>query len=133
MYDALIFNKTAALVGGNIKCMCSGSAPISEEVINFLRICFCAPIVEGYGLTESMAGSFIQTREDKSSGNCGGPFACVKFKLRDIPEMNYMTTDNPPKGEVLMTGSSIFKGYFRSPENNQKVFLDGWLCTGDVA
>ena len=47
--------------------------------------------------------------------------------------MNYLTSNNPPKGEVLLTGSSVFPGYFRNPEITQSMFLDGWLCTGDVA
>lgn len=48
-YDSLIFNKTKNVLGGRVRMMATGSAPISEEVIDFLKIAFCAPILEGYG------------------------------------------------------------------------------------
>jgi long-chain acyl-CoA synthetase len=49
LWDPLIFNKIKNLIGGRVKLMITGSAPISAEVLNFLKICFCAPILEGYG------------------------------------------------------------------------------------
>lgn len=48
-YDSLVFNKTKKVLGGRVRIMATGSAPISCEVIDFLKIAFCAPIVEGYG------------------------------------------------------------------------------------
>lgn len=48
-YDALVFNKFKAILGGNVKVMVTGAAPLAPEVINFLKICFCAPLCEGYG------------------------------------------------------------------------------------
>lgn len=48
-YDSLVFKKTKQILGGRVRVMCTGSAPISPMVIDFLKIAFCAPIVEGYG------------------------------------------------------------------------------------
>lgn len=48
MYDRMIFNKFREAVGGNVRQMLTGSAPISKEVANFLKIAFCCPISEGY-------------------------------------------------------------------------------------
>jgi long-chain acyl-CoA synthetase len=132
-YDSLVFGKVKTLVGGNVKMMLTGSAPISSDVLNFLKICFCCPIAQGYGLTETSAGSVIQFPEDHSSGTCGGPVANVKLRLKDLPEMNYLSSDNPPRGEVLMAGSSIMKGYYKNEEKTTEMMPDGiWLCTGDV-
>jgi len=72
-YDALVFNKTKALLGGKVKMMITGSAPIAQDVLEFLKIAFCAPICEGYGMTESCGGSTCTYPEDPESGHVGGP------------------------------------------------------------
>ena len=121
-----------AMLGGNIKIMITGSAPISGEVIEFLKICFCAPITEGYGMTETMAGSCLTFHDDPDIGVVGGPLQCVKIKLKDLPEMGYLHTDNPPRGEVCFWGPSIMKGYFKNPEKTEEAFHGDWLMSGDV-
>jgi long-chain acyl-CoA synthetase len=132
-YDKLVFGKMKAILGGNVKIMLTGSAPMAAEVIDFIKICFCAPLHEGYGLTESAAAASITFGKDKNSGFVGGPLACVKFRTRDIPEMDYYSTDKLPRGELQMYGPSIFKGYFMNPEKTKEAFdEDGWFCTGDV-
>ena len=52
-YDALIFGKIPKMLGGKIRLMGTGSAPIDGNVLDFLKICFSCPILEGYGLTET--------------------------------------------------------------------------------
>ena len=131
-YDKLVFSKFKAVLGGNVRLMSTGSAPISKDVLDFLKVCFCCDLSEGYGLTESSAASFAQMPGDKQSGYVGGPVANVKLRLRSIPEMNYDATANPPRGEVLLWGPSIMGGYFRNPEKTAEAFHDGWFCTGDV-
>lgn len=99
-YDKLVFGKVKALLGGNVKLMLTGSAPMAAEVIDFIKVVFCAPLHEGYGLTETSAASAITFAKDKESGFVGGPLACVKFRTRDIPEMDYYSTDKEPRGEL---------------------------------
>lgn len=83
-YDKLIFNKMTKMLGGKVKVMVTGSAPISPDVINFLKVCFCAPICEGYGQTESSAASCATFQNDNKAGHVGGPLTSVKIKLKDI-------------------------------------------------
>lgn len=73
--------------------MISGSAPISNDVINFLKITMACPFKEGYGLTETSTGGFLSRVEDISTGHVGGPTTAVEVKLKDVPEMNYTSKD----------------------------------------
>lgn len=132
-YDAMVFAKMKGILGGNVKCMLTGSAPISKEVLDYLKVCFCCPVLEGYGMTETSAGSCITIAPDPKSGHVGGPVANVKIRLRDIPEMNYLSTNNPPSGEICFWGPSIMKGYFKNDEKTAEALPDGeWLRSGDV-
>jgi long-chain acyl-CoA synthetase len=132
LWDKIVFKKIKAMVGGNVRLMLTGSAPISSEVLDFLKVCFCCPIYEGYGMTETSAGSVLTVAGDPLSGHVGGPVANVKIRLRDIPEMNYMSTNNPPQGEICFWGPSIMKGYFKNPEKTAETIVNGWLFSGDV-
>ena len=102
--------------------MITGSAPISKEVINFLKIAFCCQINEGYGQTESAAAACISWTVDGSSGHVGAPFPSCDFKLVDVPEMNYTSDDKDeagvsmPRGEICYKGYNTFKAYFAMPD-----------------
>lgn len=137
LFDMVLFKKMRELLGGRVRVMVTGSAPIAGDVLDFLKICFSAPICEGYGMTETSAGSVITFPDDPQTGIVGGPLQNVKIKLRDIPEMNYFSTiskENPiPKGEVMLWGPSIMSGYFKNPEKTAEALTkDGWLLSGDV-
>ena len=132
LWDKIVFKKMKALLGGRVRLMLTGSAPISAEVLNFLKICFCCDLCEGYGMTETSAGSCITKMGDKTSGHVGGPVANVKIRLRDIPEMNYLSTNATPEGEICFWGPSIMKGYFKNEEKTNECLIDGWLHSGDV-
>lgn len=115
--------------------MVTGSAPIDIDVLDFLKIAFCCPVLEGYGLTESSAGSCLTNRADANAGHVGGPIPSLRIRLKDVPEMQYLSTDKPyPRGEVCMKGPSIFSGYFMRPDKTEEAFdSEGWFMTGDVA
>lgn len=122
------------MLGGNVRVMLTGSAPIDKQVIDFLKICFSCPILEGYGLTESAAATCIMDQDDTVTGHVGGPCESVKLRLKDLPEMSYMSSDKPyPRGECCMKGPSIFTGYYKRPDKTAEAFdAEGWFLTGDV-
>ena len=140
LYDRLIFNKIKAILGGNVKFMGTGSAPISKDVLEFLKICFCCQIGEGYGQTETCTFEFQQGAWDTStSGHVGGIMAHLEFKLIDVPEMNYYHTDvdlegnATPRGEVLVRGNSRISGYYKNPKQTaEAIDSEGWLHSGDI-
>lgn len=139
MYDNLIFNKFRDIVGGRVRQMITGSAPISKEVLNFLKIAFCVQINEGYGQTECAAPATITWTQDSQSGHVGAPFPTLDIKLVDVPDMNYTSDDkdengNPlPRGEICYKGHSCFKGYFKQPQQTKEcIDEEGWVHTGDI-
>jgi long-chain acyl-CoA synthetase len=133
-YDSLIFKKVKNILGGRVRIMITGSAPINAVVLDYLRICFCCPILEGYGMAESSSASCFTRQGDPNAGHSGGPIKGVCIRLRDIPEFGYLSSDKPyPRGEICMKGPSITSGYFKNKEQTEKAFdKDGWFKTGDV-
>lgn len=133
-WDGLVFKKMAKLLGGKVKLMTTGSAPIDKTVLDFLKICFSCPIVEGYGLTETATGGATTALTDKVTGHVGGPSEAVKIRLKDLPEMEYLSTDKPyPRGEICLKGPCVFKGYYKRQDKTDEAFdADDWFMTGDV-
>lgn len=94
-------------------------------------VCGCF-VIEGYGSTETCGVSNIQIPGETSVGNVGPPILSCLFKLADVPEMNLIAKrDN--KGEVLICGTNVFKGYFKDKEKTKQALdKDGWYHTGDI-
>lgn len=131
VYDKLVFKKIQAGLGGRVRLITTGSAPLSGSVMEFLRCCVGCPIIEGYGQTESSAICTMQFIGDPSSGNVGAPLPCNSMKLVDVPDMNYSAADN--KGEVCVKGINVFIGYLKDEAKTKEALDDeGWLHTGDI-
>ena len=115
--------------------MSTGAAPINGHVLTFLKVAFSATIHEGYGQTEGLILTVTDNDDAYGSGTVGGPSPNCKFRLKDLPEMNYLSTDLPnPRGELQYWGNTMFKGYYRNEERTREAFSeDGWINTGDVA
>ncbi|KAG8002214.1 Long-chain-fatty-acid--CoA ligase 3 [Nibea albiflora] len=110
--DKLVFNKIRSLLGGQTRVLLSGGAPLSAATQRFMNVCFCCPVGQGYGLTET----------------CGAG---------TISECGYRSTDKPhPRGEILVGGPNITMGYYKNNAKNQDFFVDEngqrWFCTGDI-
>ncbi|KAG0039239.1 Long chain acyl-CoA synthetase 7 peroxisomal [Podila clonocystis] len=134
IWDKLVFGAIRARLGGKVKHIVSGSAPISPDVMDFLRICFSADVYEGYGQTEQAAGLCMSYRGDLTTGQVGPPQLCVEVKLKDLPAMNYTSQDKPfPRGEIMLRGASVFNGYYKAPKQTAETLdAEGWASTGDV-
>lgn len=80
--------------------MISSSAPLDKEVMMFYRLTLGIDVYESYGSTETSAPISITSHLDNTVGHVGGIVPGLKLRLRDIPEMGYLSTDNPPRGEI---------------------------------
>ncbi|RHZ45732.1 hypothetical protein Glove_658g22 [Diversispora epigaea] len=134
IWDKTIFSPIRAKFGGRMKLIISGSAPISSDVMDFLRISFSADVYEGYGQTENASGLTASQHGDTSSGHVGPPQACTEIKLVDVLEMSYTSKDKPhPRGEICVRGNALFQCYYKSPEKTVEVIdKEGWCHTGDI-
>jgi long-chain acyl-CoA synthetase len=134
IWDRLVFNKIKGVLGGRVRCLCSGASPISPDVLDFLRICFGGFVSEGYGMTETSCLVAGSEEDDKTSGHVGPPTPACEVKLVDVPEMEYTSEDKPyPRGEICVRGPTIFKGYYKDEIQTREIIdEDGWLHTGDI-
>ncbi|KAI8077874.1 uncharacterized protein BX664DRAFT_343711 [Halteromyces radiatus] len=135
LWDRVVFGQIRSKLGGRLKFILSGSAPVSPDVMDFMRICFSAAVYEGYGQTENFCGGCLTLTDDTTSGVVGAPFPCSEFKLVDVPDMDYLSTDKPyPRGELCIRGHSVMREYYKTPDKTAETLdTDGFLHTGDIA
>ncbi|KAG9145075.1 hypothetical protein Leryth_018365 [Lithospermum erythrorhizon] len=134
MFDRIVFSKIKEGLGGNVRIILSGAAPLASHVEEFFRVVSCAHVLQGYGLTETCAGSFVSLpdRMDMLS-TVGPPVPNVDVCLESIPEMGYdALSSSRPCGEICIRGNTLFSGYFKREDLTKEVLVDGWFHTGDV-
>jgi len=116
--DRLVFSKVRERFGGRIRFFISGSAPLNRDIAEFFHACGLL-ILEGYGLTESSAASFVNTPEDNAFGTVGRPLPGTELRIdRDT-------------GEIQFRGRGVMRGYYRREQATAETLDDGWLLTGD--
>ncbi|XP_030629001.1 long-chain-fatty-acid--CoA ligase 3b [Chanos chanos] len=136
--DRLVFHKVRSLLGGNTRVLLSGGAPLSAATQRFMNICFCCPVGQGYGLTETCGAGTISELWDYSTGRVGAPLVCSEITLKDWEEGGYYSTDTPnPRGEILIGGPNVTMGYYKNEARNREDFFvdqtgQRWFCTGDI-
>ncbi|NXY21929.1 ACSL1 ligase, partial [Atrichornis clamosus] len=130
-WDKVIFRKIQASLGGKVRLMITGAAPVSASVLTFLRAALGCQFYEGYGQTECTAGCCLSLPGDWTAGHVGAPMPCSVIKLVDVQEMNYLAAKG--EGEVCVKGPNVFRGYLKDPEKTAEALdKDGWLHTGDI-
>ncbi|EDO29879.1 predicted protein [Nematostella vectensis] len=142
-YDApllnrFIFAKLRKLLGGRVRQMLSGGAPLSSDTQYFMNVCFCCPVGQGYGLTETCGGGTICHTWDRTTGRVGPPIASCEVKLVSWEEGGYTIRDKPfARGEIVIGGSNVTLGYYKNPQKTQEDFEvdrngQRWFHTGDI-
>ncbi|NGO77732.1 long-chain fatty acid--CoA ligase [Streptomyces sp. YC504] len=117
--DALVYSKLREAFGGRLRACVSGSAALAPE-IGFFFSGAGVHILEGYGLTESSAASFVNPGEAYRTGTVGKPLPGTEVRIAD-------------DGEILLRGPGIMQGYHGLPEKTAEVLeSDGWFHTGDI-
>ncbi len=115
----LVFDKLAQKMGGRLRFAISGGAPLSKEVGTFFHASDLL-ILEGYGLTETTAGIYINNRFEYKFGTVGKAIGDVECKIAE-------------DGEILVRSKKIMKGYYNNTQATKEVLSDdGWFSTGDI-
>jgi long-chain acyl-CoA synthetase len=117
--DKLVYSKIKARLGGRLRFLISGGAPLSRSIAEFFHACDIL-ILEAYGLTENSAGATSNRPERYKFGTVGQPLKGVEIKIAE-------------DGEILIRGRNIMSGYYNLPEATEEALgADGWLHSGDV-
>ena len=118
LFDRLVFSKIRDRFGGRVRFFISGAAALNRDIAEWFNAAGII-ILEGYGLTESSAGSFVNLPKDYRFGTVGAVFPGSEVKLGE-------------GDEVMIKGPGVMDGYHNLPEETAKTLTeDGWLRTGD--
>jgi long-chain acyl-CoA synthetase len=119
LLDKLVFAKIRERFGGRVRFFISGAAALNREIAEWFHAAGIL-ILEGYGLTETSAGSFVNHPDDYRLGSVGLVFPGSEVRIAE-------------DGEVLIKGPGVMDGYHNLPEQTAETLSsDGWLHTGDI-
>jgi long-chain acyl-CoA synthetase len=119
VFDKLVFAKIRERFGGRLRFFLSGAAALNRDVAEWFEAAGIL-ILEGYGLTETSAGSVVNRPSNYKFGTVGLPFPGTELKIAD-------------DGEVLIKGPGVMDGYHHLPDQDREVLTeDGWFRTGDI-
>ncbi len=114
----LVFEKIYKRFGGKIRFLVSGGAPLSPEIMKFLQNANLT-ILEGYGLTETVAPCILNPPVRQIPGAIGLPLGDVQVRFA-------------ADGEIMLKTDALFSQYYKNEVATKEAFLDGWFLTGDI-
>jgi len=129
-----VFDTIRKAFGGKIRIMLNGGAPIPREVSEFFHVVVTHEFYDGYGMTETV-GAGIRSHSCDPIELIGTltPFYNTEMKILSVPEMGYLATDEPPRGELLIRGPQVCCEYYKDPEATKLAFdEEGFVHTGDI-
>lgn len=129
--DSVVFNKVKDATGGKLRICMNGGGPIAKDTQRFISLAI-TPMIIGYGLTETSAMGALMDPLAWSDNSLGELPASIEMKLVDYPDAGYLSTNNPPQGEIWIRGDSVADGYLDLDKETKESFQDGWFKTGDV-
>ncbi|VDK42393.1 unnamed protein product [Anisakis simplex] len=130
-FDQIAFKKIRDKLGGRVRLMAIGSAPVAPDVLMFARAAFGCIVIEGYGQTECVAACTASIEADCDATHVGLQIPCNAVKLVDVPDLNYYAKDQV--GEVCVRGNNVFNGYYKNEEATEETLDEnGWLHSGDI-
>jgi len=117
----------------SLRCLLSGSAPLSLETMRRFKSMTNAAIIEGYGLTETSPVTHLNPMKGiRKQGSIGLPFPDTDAMIMDM-KTGEGPLPNGQEGELIIRGPQVASGYWNRPEETAQAFKDGWLYTGDIA
>jgi long-chain acyl-CoA synthetase len=116
--DRLVFSKIRDRFGGRVRFFISGAAALNKEVAQWFHAAGIL-ILEGYGLTETSAGSAVNRPDNYKFGTVGLPFDGTEFRIAG-------------DGEILIKGPGVMQGYHHLEEQTEETLKDDWFHTGDI-
>jgi len=125
--DRLIFSKVREQLGGRIRILASGAAPLARELAEFFYA-MDLPVYEGYGLTETSPVVAINYPGHTKLGTVGPLIGGVEVKFG---EENHNAEGGAGR-EILLKGPNVSPGYYHMEEENRIAFAEGWFHTGDL-
>lgn len=118
LFDRLVFSKIRERFGGRVRFFISGAAALNQDIAEWFNAAGIL-ILEGYGLTETSAGTFVNRPDDYRMGSVGQVFPGSEVKLGE-------------GDEILIKGPGVMDGYHNLPRETEETLTeDGWLRTGD--
>lgn len=114
----------------SVRFFVSGAAPMPEAIYQAVQRVFKKPLIMGYGLSEATCASAVADHQDPIRWNSVGP--SLRYTNIRIVDENGKDLPVGGVGEILISGPTVMKGYYKDPEATAEVLVDGWLKTGDL-